>query len=694
MAKYKPFYILLLIFSGLTWPSVGQSIFDAQSINFYESSKVELNGEWSFYRSQLLGPGDFDDTGTIVSPGSWTTYKFSNHSPMSSFGYGTYRIKIVLPRDIPHMALFIPDLYSSSKVWIDGELRSEIGRVASDASEVVHKRLPETISFNTDKDTLEIVIQIANFYHHKGGLVKVPVLASEQVLRNQKNMLIMADMVFIGSLGFIGLFFLFLFLFFWRKDVSILYFALFCLSWSYRSLSDGYAPFSFLMPSVNWVVWSKLEYITLFLGSAMGSLFLDKIFTKHTHRWYVPIIKYITLAFVIATLLLPSQYVTQLPILFFLLIAVNILYILYVVVNSAMQHQRESLLALVSILLCTVVLMSHVFLFFGDDDVNLLYINLGYVVVFMLLSLLLAMRFSHSFSSLERLQAKTLDQKQEIMNQAHQLSEVNDQLNGNSTQLREANLLMLSMNKELEEKVLLRTARLEAINEELDIFLYRSSHDLSRPIKTIKGLIYLSERSSCEAEFRELFKRTKETVTDMELLLNKLREVHEVQSHQLTLQNVDMGEFFSALKQRIKATFKKSDHLNFNLQYPKTMCADAWMLHHIFFQLFSNSAVWLDHGMDEVTIDCAIDDSDRSSIKIKVSDNGPGIATGLEGSVFEMYKVVNTQTKSHGLGLYIVRKIIEKCNGKITLHNKQCHGVEVLISIPRKPVEKSIPVHY
>jgi signal transduction histidine kinase len=663
----------------------GQSVLDVQSTNFFADTKVELNSGWSFYRSQLLSPGEFKDKelGLLVSPGSWTTYTFPDNDPMPSFGFGTYRIQIVLPHKVPYMGLFIPAPYSSSKVWINGELRLETGHVSSEVSEVVHRRLPSTIPFKIDTDTLEIVIQVANFYHQKGGLVKVPVLASDKKLRQQENMLIMADMIFIGSLAFMGLSFLFMFLLFWQKDTAILYFALFCLCWSYRSLSDGYAPLSFLIPSVNWVWWSKLEYIILFTGSAMGSLFLNKIFSRNTHPLYRLIVNYLSAVFIIATLLLPSQYVTQLLFPFYLLVAINIIYVLVVIVSSALSYQRESRFALITVLLCTVVLMSHVFSFFGQDDTDLLYINMGYIVVFMLLSLLLGMRFSRSFSTLERLQAKTLEQKKEIMHQTEQLSKMNLQLSTNSGQLKDANTLMLNMNKELEEKVAIRTARLESINEELDTFLYRSSHDLTRPIKTIKGLINLSEHTLENSEYQKLFQRIRETVIDMEALLSKLKEIHEIQTHQVKLESTDMDDFFFKLVSGVKTTVQNSAKLNFNLQSPKTMHVDPLMLNQILFELFRNSAVWVDHGNEEITINCAVDDENQD-IRIKVSDNGPGIVQELEKDVFEMYKVANILTNSHGLGLYIVSKIVQKCNGVIALRSAVGKGTEVEIIIPYK----------
>jgi signal transduction histidine kinase len=69
-------------------------------------------------------------------------------------------------------------------------------------------------------------------------------------------------------------------------------------------------------------------------------------------------------------------------------------------------------------------------------------------------------------------------------------------------------------------------------------------------------------------------------------------------------------------------------------------------------------------------------------ILLEVEDNGEGIDKPYQHRIFEMYFRANEKSKGNGLGLYIVKKIIDKLNGYVEVQSERGKGTRVIVSIP------------
>ena len=72
------------------------------------------------------------------------------------------------------------------------------------------------------------------------------------------------------------------------------------------------------------------------------------------------------------------------------------------------------------------------------------------------------------------------------------------------------------------------------------------------------------------------------------------------------------------------------------------------------------------------------------NIKIEIQDNGLGIEAEYMDRVFEMYFRANDHSKGNGLGLYIVKKTVQKLRGRIELESQVGVGTTVRIFLPHK----------
>ena len=215
------------------------NLINLQGTTIDKSTEIPLDSNWEFYWNELIVPGNFKESKplAIVSLNDWTSFSLSDKEKLPSFGYATYRLKISIPKERLPVSLHIPQAYSSLKLWINGKFISEIGRVGKSKATTQHRRISQIIPLNTNETDFEIVIQVANYYHMKAGFDESLLLGASYKLHTKRSKIIIADIIFIGCIGFMGVFFLFFFLFYWNKDKAVLYFSILCISLSYSQVA-------------------------------------------------------------------------------------------------------------------------------------------------------------------------------------------------------------------------------------------------------------------------------------------------------------------------------------------------------------------------------------------------------------------------------------------------------------------------
>ena len=87
---------------------------------------------WEYYAQQLLSPGEFEGKApSYLFLGQYGGFEGS--SPTSSpHGCATYRLNICLPQETGEYALELPEIYSSSRIWVNGRLVSDLGNVSAE----------------------------------------------------------------------------------------------------------------------------------------------------------------------------------------------------------------------------------------------------------------------------------------------------------------------------------------------------------------------------------------------------------------------------------------------------------------------------------------------------------------------------------------------------------------------------------
>jgi hypothetical protein len=179
-------------------PRAAGGVLDLEDWSFGRDGVLSLEGEWEFYWQKLLAPEDFKNggavsrTGYIRVPGTWNGYAPPGNGKgqkLPGEGYATYRLVVRTNGDEPVLGLKILDFATSYRLWVNGELLSENGRVGTRKDETRPQSFPRLVSFPNDAGTVEIVLQIANFTHRKGGVwtdIKMGTPGQLQALREKQ----------------------------------------------------------------------------------------------------------------------------------------------------------------------------------------------------------------------------------------------------------------------------------------------------------------------------------------------------------------------------------------------------------------------------------------------------------------------------------------------------------------------------
>jgi signal transduction histidine kinase len=141
------------------------------------------------------------------------------------------------------------------------------------------------------------------------------------------------------------------------------------------------------------------------------------------------------------------------------------------------------------------------------------------------------------------------------------------------------------------------------------------------------------------------------------------------------------------LKRLIEGSFKKANDwikneditLRIHMDEKIHLVVDEVRLDNILYVLFSNAIQYSKPGKQYVDV-YAMKTKDK--LKINIEDNGIGINKDLISKVFEMYYRANSYSKGSGLGLYNVKEIIDKLEGKVEIESEEGVGTKVKLVIP------------
>ena len=247
-------------------PQAEKGVLDLRTWDFTRDGELSLAGEWGFYWAQFVDPaalaaGQPHLTGLIQLPASWNGYNVDGR-PLSGDGYATYHLEILLDAaHTPALAFKMPEVETAYVLYVNGQVISANGNVGKTPATMQPQWLPRIAHFTADSDRVQVLLQISNFHHRKGGAGQKILLGAEHDIRDIRERQLNFEFWLFGSLSMMGLYHAGLFAF-RRKDPSPLYFGLCCFLMAIRILVTGEYYLSQAWPTLSWEWMVRLNYLS------------------------------------------------------------------------------------------------------------------------------------------------------------------------------------------------------------------------------------------------------------------------------------------------------------------------------------------------------------------------------------------------------------------------------------------------
>jgi len=249
--------------------------------------------------------------------------------------------------------------------------------------------------------------------------------------------------------------------------------------------------------------------------------------------------------------------------------------------------------------------------------------------------------------------------------------------------LRNKNKKIDKLNEMLEAKVSERTARLMEINKELDTYLYRASHDIRRPIRTLLGLNNIAQINSDPEQMKQLFSKVHSTAMSMDKMLFKLQMAYELNNTH-GIEKVDLEELTSeCIKDMSMEIAEQNANITVKInKNAKTVQANKALLRIALDNILENALLYQSEEKNEIEI---FTDEGNYFFYIHVKDNGFGIPEKYFDNLFKPYFKISNKTQGSGLGLFLAHKAISFLAGEISVSSTVNQGAQFTIKIPVNP---------
>lgn len=604
---------------------------DLRTWDFKKEGPVSLNGQWEFHWSSFLEtPEELYEAGKaefISVPGSWAAGEVLREGkPLPIRGYAAYRLTVLLDPRAADLAVITGQMGTACSLHVNGERITQAGRPGRSGAESLPAYQPDLAYVSAQPGTWEMIVRCSNFDHSgKSGFWSPVELGHAPQMVRRWEKLVQMDWFSAGSLLIMGLYHLGLYSL-RRKDRSALWFGIFCMLISLRSLSVGTYYLARTFP-VEWFwIPAKLDFLSFYIATPVMILFLANIFPDEVKAIWVKAVCGIAAAAALFVACTPQFYFTQTLLPFEGVIVVYGIYALFVIVRAAKCRRQGALLFLTgfSIFFATIVndILAQQLIIQNQE-----YATFGLFAFVLCQAFLLSQRYADAFNRVEHL-------SQELVRQ-EQMATVGNMASG-------------------------------------------IVHDLKNPAGIIKGCVEMandefigrSERSQLLLMIDQEADRMLGLVQD---LLDFSRGAISIQK-----QEVDVHQYLERVKRVLAPNFAEKQirfHATTTLQGSILLDPDRFL--RVLVNIGGNAADAMGRdGFFQLKIG-----RKSNQIIFSLLDSGPGIPEDIRETIFEPF-VTHGKAGGTGLGMAITRTLVIAHGGSITFETETGKGTEFTIALP------------
>jgi signal transduction histidine kinase len=228
---------------------------------------------------------------------------------------------------------------------------------------------------------------------------------------------------------------------------------------------------------------------------------------------------------------------------------------------------------------------------------------------------------------------------------------------------------------------------LKTRNDELDAYAHTVAHDLKNPMTIIIAacdvVSHISDLS--HQELMEFLQQIRSTSYEMDAIIDNLLLLSEIQKAQVPMEPINMAMVIVNVRKRLnKMIIEYQGHITFPRTWPSVNGYAPW-IEEVWVNYISNA---LKYGGQPPRIKLGISPLLDGMVRFWISDHGPGITPAEEAQLFSPFTQLGDRHESgHGLGLSIVRRIVEKLGGQVGVESQVGKGSLFYFTLPANLIQ-------
>ncbi|SFF16366.1 7TM diverse intracellular signaling domain-containing protein [Thermoflexibacter ruber] len=405
------FFIGLFILVGfsscqpvlLSKPKAIKGVLDLSQWEFEQGGIIDINGECRLYWQHLLMPNqESEDFVFHTIPSKWNGLRWKD-AILEAKGYATYRLHIYLNPKYKNkrLAFKIGYINTAYNFFLQNEKLGGVGKVATQEENHIPNINPQFYAFEVRQDTLDLLIQVANYQDRYGGLTGTFKIGLENQIIGQHQAKTNYLFFVLGILVVMGLYHLSLY-FFRKKNKAALYFGLLCFTISLRMLVTDEFVITDFYEDTSFQLSSKISYLTFYLGLLCAAYFFHAVYPQDFSLKVCQVVKWVAFAYSIVTLSREIVFYSKFLTGFQVFTLVFLAYTLYFTVRIVFLRREGSITFLVGVV-CIIAATVNDLLHANEVINTFIAIPLGLLAFIFSQTLLLSSLFSKAFQKVEDL---------------------------------------------------------------------------------------------------------------------------------------------------------------------------------------------------------------------------------------------------------------------------------------------------
>lgn len=222
---------------------------------------------------------------------------------------------------------------------------------------------------------------------------------------------------------------------------------------------------------------------------------------------------------------------------------------------------------------------------------------------------------------------------------------------------------------------------LARVKNELDQFIYHASHEMRSPLTTMLGIVNLIRREKDIHSILNYSALLNEKIRGLDQLLKSIVAISVNNNSAVGNDRIGWGNIVNSLIKEIK--FSTSAEVKLELNQTSPFVSDLVRVNIVLKNLISNAIQYFDPSITNPSVSISIGSNEKQAV-ITVTDNGTGMTPEYRQEIFKMFFKATTHANGHGLGLYTVKVMVDKLNGKIEVESELGVGSTFKVFLPNR----------